>query len=83
MQILRTIFFIALAWLVFRFLDRMAATRRAKSEGMNTRRPREASQSQRRERREQEVIINYDPRQTKSVIRDDVGEEVDFEEVKD
>nr|WP_223279411.1 DUF4834 family protein [Phaeocystidibacter marisrubri] len=61
----------------------MAATRRAKSEGMNTRRPREASQSQRRERREQEVIINYDPRQTKSVIRDDVGEEVDFEEVKD
>ncbi|GGH76674.1 hypothetical protein GCM10011318_25290 [Phaeocystidibacter marisrubri] len=50
---------------------------------MNTRRPREASQSQRRERREQEVIINYDPRQTKSVIRDDVGEEVDFEEVKD
>lgn len=83
MQILRTILFIALAWAVIRFLDRIAATRRVMREQMKARGPHTRTDSNRRERKEQEIIINYDPRQTKSKLRDDIGEEVEFEEVED
>lgn len=83
MQILRTIIFLVLAWAVFRFLDRWTATRRAFREQMNSQRPNRPQGQQRTERKEQDIIISYDPRQTKSKLRDDVGEEVDYEEVED
>lgn len=74
----RTIAFLVLAWVIFRFLDRWMAARRMHNEQRQQGRP-----APRRERKEQEIIINYDPRQTQSRVRDDVGEEVDFEEVEE
>ncbi|NVK03994.1 MAG: hypothetical protein HWD92_04195 [Flavobacteriia bacterium] len=71
----RTIFFLVLAWFVFRTLDRLFSQRRGSS-----------SQGSRRgasKNREQEIIVRYDPRQTKSAVRDDVGEVVEFEEIEE
>lgn len=76
MGLLRTIFVLVLAWAVFRFLDRWWANR-ARTQSQ------QRSNGNRSSRRDQEVIINYDPRSTKSAVRDDVGEVVDFEEVED
>ena len=71
----RTIFFLVLAWFVFRTLDRLfSQRRRPSSQGSR----RGASRS-----KEQEIIVRYDPRQTKSAVRDDVGEVVEFEEIEE
>lgn len=70
----RTLFFLVLAWFVFRTLDRMFSKRRPSNR---------ANSRQNSSAKEQEIVVRYDPRQTKSVVSDDVGEVVDFEEIEE
>lgn len=73
MGLLRTIGFLVLAYFLFRFLDRLFGSAKQPS-GRRGGSPRDE---------ENEVVIRYNPNQTKSAVRDDVGEVVDFEEVEE
>ena len=70
----RTLFFLVLAWFVFRTLDRIFSQRRNANQ---------SGRSNSSRSKEQEIVVRYDPRQTKSAVRDDVGEVVDFEEIEE
>lgn len=79
---LRTIGYLVLAWFVFRTLDTWWSLRKAKQQRAQNA---NAQSNQRRTSsgKNQEIIVTYDPRSTKSAVREDVGEVVEFEEVKD
>ncbi len=78
MGLLRTILFLVVAWFVFKFLDAWWARRKSSPKhSSNSTRPSRGKPSQ------QEIIIDYDPRMTRSHTRDDAGEVVEFEEIED
>lgn len=72
---LKAIGYLILAWFVFRLLDRLFSKPR---QSRGPQRPRSTARTG-----EQQIIINYDPRSTKSAVSEDTGEVVDFEEVKE
>ncbi len=85
MGLLRTILVLVIAWFVFRLLDSWWASRKQRQRGgqHHQRYGQSGSGSRRSSSKDQEVIIDYDPRMTRSHTRDDAGEVVDFEEVED
>lgn len=76
---LKFVFYLFIAWAVFRILDFWWASRR-KAE--YARRP-HSSNHNTRSKKQQEVVVTYDPRQTRSAVNQNAGEIVDFEEIED
>lgn len=74
MGLLKTVLIIVLAVYVVRWIDRWNAVRKYNMANKS---------NQGKEPKTGRVEVQYDPKATKSVLRSDTAEDVDFEEIKD
>lgn len=77
MSFLRTVFFIVLGYVIFKWIDRLLSNRRRHN---TTNRPRDGRPSA--TPRRGETTLRYKPGKTRSAVKDSAGEVVDFEEVE-